>query len=76
MLRHMRKSPTLELVRIGTGREPQDLIREMYVERRHSDREIADALSAATGYAISRAAVQAWRKTWDITRDDRAPVAL
>lgn len=67
----MRKSPTLELVRIGTGRDPRELVRELYVERRHSDREIADALTEAAGFDISRAAVQAWRKSWGITRDDR-----
>jgi hypothetical protein len=72
----MRKNPTLELVRIGTGRDPQDLIREMYVDRRHSDREIADALASAAGLGISRAAVQAWRKAWGITRDDRPAVSL
>jgi hypothetical protein len=73
---HMRKTPTLELVRMGTGRDPQDLIREMYVDRRHSDREIAEALTAAAAFPISRAAVQAWRKAYGITRDDRPAVAL
>jgi hypothetical protein len=72
----MRKSSTLELVRRSTGREPGDLLRELYVERRHSDEEIAQALSDKVAYPISRAAVQGWRRDYGISRDDRPPVEI
>lgn len=72
----MRKSPTLELVRRSTGRDPEQLIRELYLQERLSDREIAAALSAKAEHPIGRAAVQAWRASFGITRDDRAAVAL
>jgi DNA-directed RNA polymerase specialized sigma54-like protein len=71
-----RKSATLELVRVSTGREPRDLVHELYVEKRHSDQEIADALTATTGYPIGRATVNEWRRRFGITRDDRPAVAL
>lgn len=71
-----RKSATLELVRERTGRDPQDLVRELYVDERHSDREIADALTARVDYRIHRATVNEWRRRWGITRDDRPVVAL
>lgn len=72
----MRNTATLELVRISTKREPEELIRELYVERRHSDQEIAEALTSATEFPITRAAVQGWRTRFGITRDDRPAVAL
>jgi uncharacterized protein YjcR len=65
-----RKSATLELVRVRTGRDPEELVRELYVEKRHSDQEIADALG------ISRVTVNEWRARWGITRDDRRAVSL
>jgi hypothetical protein len=74
--RHMRKSPTLELVQRSTGREPEELLRELYVERRHSDQEIAEVLTRKADYPIGRATVQAWRAAFGITRDDRPAVAL
>lgn len=75
-MRHMRKSPTLELVRRSTGREPADLLRELYIDRRLSDQEIADAISRTADHPIGRATVQAWRAAFGITRDDRPAVAL
>lgn len=46
------------------------VIRELYVDKRHSDREIAEALG------VDRVTVSKWRKRWGITRDDRPAVAL
>lgn len=65
-----RKSDTMELVRIRTGRDPEQLVRELYVEQRHSDREIAEALG------IARVTVNEWRAKWGITRDERPAVSL
>ena len=65
-----RKSYAKESVRERTGREPQELLRELYIERRHSQREIADALG------VSRALVKTWLAEYAITRDDRPAVAL
>jgi DNA invertase Pin-like site-specific DNA recombinase len=65
-----RKSHAKELVRVSTGREPADVLRELYVERRHTQQEIADALG------IARVTVGEWLKEYGITRDDRPAVAL
>lgn len=59
-----------ELVRHRTGREPDELLRELYIERRHSQQEIASALG------VSRATVADWLAEYGITRDDRPAVAL
>lgn len=64
------KSYAKELVRERTGREPEDVLRELYIDRRHSQTEIAEALG------VSRSAVKVWLKEYGITRDDRAGVAL
>ena len=45
-------------------------IRELYLEKRHSDQEIADALG------VNRVTVTKWRKRWGISRDDRPAVAI
>ena len=65
-----RKNPTQTLVTIRTGREVPDLLRELYVGKRHSQQEIADALD------VSRAQVQYWLQQFGISRDDRAPVEI
>jgi len=67
---HRDKSYAKRLVRERTGREPDDLLRELYVERRHSQEEIAEALG------VSRSAVSGWLREYGITRDARPPVAL
>lgn len=66
----VRKSYAKELVRRTTGREPEDLLRELYVERRHSQREIAQALG------INRGLIHQWLVEYGISRDDRPAVAL
>jgi transposase-like protein len=58
-------SATRELVRMRTGRDPEELIRELYVERRLSDREISEAIG------VDRVTVNKWRRDWNIRRDDR-----
>ena len=65
-----RKSYAKEMVRRTTGREPEDLLRELYVERRHSQQEIAIALG------IGRMTVSQWLAEYGISRDDRPAVAL
>lgn len=65
----MRKTPLQLLVQERTGRDIETLLRELYVEKRHSDQEIAIA------FGVTRASVQQWRARYGINRDDRAPVA-
>ena len=65
-----RKNYGQELVRRSTGREVADLLRELYVDKRHSQQEIADALG------ITRAMVYAWLAEAGITRADREPVSI
>lgn len=63
------KTPATEPVTDVTAHLPQ-LIRRLYIEDRHSDQEIADALG------VNRVTVTKWRKSWGIDRDDRPAVAL
>ena len=74
-----RKSYAEALVQVSTGRSTEDLLRELYVEKRHSQEEIAEALNAqlsAHDVEISRATVSSWLAKYGITRDDRPAVAL
>lgn len=48
----------------------ETVVRDLYLDKRHSDQEIADALG------VNRVTVTKWRKRWGISRDDRAGVAL
>ena len=64
------KSYAAELVTARTGREVPELLRELYVDKRHSQREIAEALG------VSRRQVSTWLARHDIAREDRQPVAL
>lgn len=54
------KSPTQELVTLRTGREVEEVLRELFLERGYSDREIALALG------VSRATVNKWRQQFGI----------
>ena len=66
-----RKSYAKELVRRTTGREDlRALLRELYVDKRHSQAEIAQALG------VSRMAIGAWLREYDISREDRGPVEI
>lgn len=46
------------------------VIREMYLEKRHSDQEIAEALG------VNRVTVTKWRQRWGIRRDDRPEAVI
>ena len=68
----MRRQPsaTRELVRLRTGRDDLEAhLRELYVERRYADREIAEL------FGVDRTTVVKWRKDFGIGRGDRT-VAL
>lgn len=65
-----RKGYAKALVQERTGREVGDLLRELYVEKRHSQDEIARALG------VSRATISDWLIELGISRDDRPAVAL
>jgi hypothetical protein len=66
----MRKTLAQKLLEQSTGRDIAELLRELYVDRRHSDREIGEALG------VDRAVVQLWRSKYGITRDERPPVVI
>ena len=65
-----RKSYAKELVRKSTGREVADILRELYVDRRHTQQEIADALG------VSRMAIAAWLTEYGISRSDRPGIEI
>ena len=64
------KSRAEQVVEGRTGRELPDLLRELYVEKRYTQQEIADAIG------VHRITVLGWLRDFDITRDDRPVVAL
>ena len=64
------KSYAQVLVEERTGRQVDELLRELYVDKRHSQEEIARALR------VSRASISTWLREYGITRDDRPAVAL
>ncbi len=66
----MRKTPLQMLVQERTKRPVEELLRELYVDRRFTDQEIA----AALGVGITRAAIQQWREQFGISRDDRPAI--
>jgi len=65
-----RKGYAKELVRQRTGREVAEVLRDLYVAKRHTQQEIAAALG------VSRMAISAWLAEYGITRDDRPPVEI
>ena len=58
------------LVEERTGRPLEELLRELYVEKRYSQAEIAQAIG------VTRSLVARWLGQLQITRDDRPAVAL
>lgn len=64
------KTYAQELVRERTGRDPEELVRELYVEKQHSQAAIAAAIG------VKRSTLADWMRDWGITRDDRPAVAL
>lgn len=65
-----RKSHAKELVRRTTGREVDDVLRELYVVKRHSQEEIAEALG------VHRMTIGGWLREYGISRDDRPAVEI
>ena len=65
-----RKSHAKEAVRLATGKDPEVVLRELYVDRRHSQEEIASALG------VHRMTVSLWLREYGITRDERPAVSL
>jgi hypothetical protein len=59
------------LVEAKAKRDLEVLLRELYVDRRHSDAEIAAALSGLTEARIPRSTIQTWRDQLGINREDR-----
>jgi transposase len=51
------------------GRDVPELVRELYIEKRFSDREIAEALQ------VHRVTITNWRADWGINRDERPTAA-
>jgi uncharacterized protein YjcR len=64
------KAEEAAAVRPGNEGHIESVIRELYLEKRHSDQEIADALG------VNRVTVTKWRKRWGIDRDDRPAVQI
>lgn len=64
------KSRAEQVVEQRTGRELPDLLRELYVEQRATQEEIAAALG------VHRVTVTKWLAAFGITRQDRPPVAV
>lgn len=66
----MRKSYAKAVVAERTGRVVDELLRELYVEKRHTLTEIGEALQ------VSRETVRQWIVEAGISRDDRPAVTL
>jgi arginine repressor len=69
------KSHAQHLVEERTKRPLDELLRELYLDGRYSQREIADALSV-DGARISRATISTWLREYGITRVARSAVIL
>lgn len=59
------KAYAKEVVQRVTGRDLADLLRELYVERRFTQAEIAEALD------VSRDTIVRWLAEYGISREDR-----
>lgn len=64
------KPSTTVAVPSGTDGHIERVIRELYLERRFSDQEIADALG------VHRVTVTKWRQRWGINRADRRAIEI
>lgn len=69
------KTPTQTALQVVTGRDLSALLRELYVERRWTDQEIADHLSGVSEIVVSRSTVRTWRADFGIERSARRAVA-
>lgn len=59
------KSTVQRLVQLRTGRPIEEHLRELYIDKRLTDQEIADA------WGVHRMTVAAWRREFGIDRSDR-----
>ncbi len=57
-----------KLVRVSTGREVADVLRDLYLEQRRTQQEIADSLG------VSRDTIVRWLGEYGISRNDREPL--
>jgi len=64
------KSRAEQVVEGRTGRELPGLLHELYVEKRHTQEEIAEALG------VHRVTVNAWLAAFGISRGDRPAVEI
>ncbi len=64
------KSYAQQVVTLRTGRDLPELLRELYVDKRHSQGEIAKAIG------VSRNTVREWLQDFGISRAERAPVEI
>lgn len=67
-MRNRSLSPSRKLVQVSTGRDVDELLRELYVEKRLNKSEIARSLS------VSRETVRLWLLEAGIERDDIPPL--
>lgn len=67
---HGRKAYAKEAVRARIGRDIPDALRDLYVERRHTQEEIAAA------FGVSRTLLRDWLAEYGITRGERQAVSL
>lgn len=67
---HMRKTYAQQLVSQRTGRDVTELLRDLYVDKRHTLQEIATALG------VNRETVRQWLEREGISRDERPPVVI
>jgi len=66
-----RKSYAKEMVRRSTGRDDLEaLLRELYLDQRYTQAEIAEALG------VGRMAVNTWLREYGLSREDRPPVEI
>jgi len=65
-----RKRWALEALRQRTAREPSEFLRELYVDRRLSQTEIAEAIG------VTRNTVSTWLREFAIRRSERTEVVL
>jgi predicted XRE-type DNA-binding protein len=65
-----RKSWSQQVVTLRTGREVPELLRELFIDQRRSQSEIAQALG------VSRAQIAYWLRQEGISAADRPPIDI
>lgn len=64
------KSRAEQVVEQRTGRDLPGLLRELYVDKRHTQEEIAQALG------VHRVTINQWLAAFGVSRDDRGSVEI